>query len=236
MQSFSQRKIATISSSLLIVGLMLIGCTSQSSLPSASTPQPAATPFRLPTLLPTNTPQPTPTRTMVPTFTIAPTPTLPLGLGWYPIPTLPFVSVTAAIARSYIGIKVPPPPEELVEEYGFQEFIGEAPPWIIVHKIFIMRQGNARMLWIGILSQETGPQGYVRIFDSIPLPPMQDGDTLIAFSCAHNNESDPALIVIAGGHPREVVQGIDIRYAWRIDPSSIRLTPVSYRDISCFEM
>ena len=38
------------------------------------------------------------------------------------------------------------------------------------HMLFVLQQGNARMLWIGILSQDTGPQAYIRIYDSIPLP------------------------------------------------------------------
>ena len=36
--------------------------------------------------------------------------------------------------------------------------------------LFVLQPGNARMLWIGVLSQDTGPQAYVRIYDSIPLP------------------------------------------------------------------
>ena len=222
---------------LLVISSLLIGCTNQAELPSAlPTTQSTVTPFSIPPPVSTNTPLTNTLPIITPTYPIAPTTTLSLGLGWFQIPELTFAeSISPKVAKSFVGIKVPPLPDDIVEEIRFGELIGEAPPSTVVHVVFIVGQGNARMLWLGVLSEWSDTDGnYVRIFDSIPLPATQEGDMLIAFSCGRNNEVDPPLIVIkADNKHRE--PDTSIRYAWRIAPESITLKPVLYRDIECWE-
>jgi hypothetical protein len=224
-----------ISILFLVISSFLIGCTNQVEIPTATpVPQLTATQFFTASPLSTNTPLTKTLPIITPIYTIAPTPSL--GSGWFQIPELPSTeSISPRVAKSFVGIKVPPFPDGIVEEIRAGELIGEAPPSTIVHVVFIVRQGNARMLWIGALSEWSDTDGnYVRIFDSIPLPATQEGDMLIAFSCGRNNEVEPPLIVIKADN-KHSEPDTSIRYAWRIDPEAITLKRVLYRDIKCWE-
>jgi hypothetical protein len=223
---------------LFVISTILIGCSNQAGLhPASPTLQSTATPFSTATPVPTNTFPPTTYPTIAPIYSAAPTRAPSLGMGWFQIPELtPFESITPKSARSFVGIKVPPFPDDIIEEFSFEEFIGEAPPSTIVHKVFIVRQGNARMLWIGVMSELGSTccdDRYARIYDAIPLPATQAGDKLIAFSCGRNNEVDYSLIVIMADSKQSEL-ATNIRYAWRIDPESITLKPVFYSDIVCW--
>jgi len=107
------------------------------------------------------------------------------------------------------------------------------PSWTLYHQIFVMRQGNARMIWLGVPFAETISFSESRIYDAIPMPPTDAGDVLIAFTCSRNNEIDDSLVVIAS-RPKGDEPATDIHYAWRIDPTSTTLQPVNYPDIECW--
>jgi hypothetical protein len=216
---------------LLFLMVSTLACSNQRSL--TVTEQPAIiTPFKvLPTWTLTQViPAPPPTFTPAPKPIV--TPTLSLPSNWYIIPELTdFASIDSSDTKAFKGIRIPPLPEHLVQEFGYSSPYGEVPSWTITYQIFLMRQGNARMLWLGV-PFEDGSES--RIYDAIPLPPTEPGDVLIPFTCIRQNENgyDFLLIVIAA-YPEEGGSATDIHYAWRIDPASITLQPVSYRNMFC---
>jgi hypothetical protein len=185
-----------------------------------------------PTLHP-NTPTASPTNTITPQPTIIPTSIL--RSGWFLITDLASnETVSLEVAKSFIGIRIPPLPDDIVEEFMYlYPDGGELPSGTLYYQIFVMRQGNARMIWLGVPFAEAISFSEGRIYDAIPMPPTQAGDVLIAFTCSRNNEIDDSLVVIAS-RPNEDEPATDIHYAWRIDPISTTLQPVDYRDIECW--
>lgn len=217
-----------IAIAFLVISTVLIGCVDQSRIrPASPTPQQTVTLFLTITPVPTNTLHPTITPTASPKATSTPR----LGAGWYLIPELtPYESVRMEPAKSFIGLRVPPMPEGIVEEFSYVESIGEAPPDIIVRKVFIARRGNARILWLGVLYKYRFTDA--QIYDSIPLPQTEANDVLIPFTCFREDGSGYPMIAIAT-RPNPGEDAKDIRYAWRIDPTSLTLRPVYYQDIIC---
>ncbi len=214
----------------LVVSVM--ACRNQTAV-STSQPVIAVTPV---VYLPTWTPEPIIPRPP-PTFTPGPVPTFTsrstLGRTWFPLTELfPAETVTSDVARSFIGIRVPPFPENIIREFSTEDVSGETSPSTIIHQAIVVRQGNARMLWVGVQFWPTseGSEAFTRVYDAIPLPATQPGDVLVAFTCGRNNESDPSLIVLFS----EEEPGLSLRYAWRIDPTSTTLELVSHQDIICW--
>ena len=215
----------------LLLMVSTLACSNQ--IPLTATEQPATTtPFKF---LPTWTPAeiiPVPP----PTFTPAPepivTPTISLPSNWYIIPELAdLASIDPSDTKVFKGIRIPPLPDNIVREFGYFSPYGEVPSWTIIYQIFLMRQGNARMLWLGV-PFEDGSESH--IYDAIPLPPTEPGDVLIPFTCIRNNENEyDFLLIVLATYPEEGESATDIHYAWRIDPTSITLQPVSYRNMFC---
>jgi hypothetical protein len=170
------------------------------------------------------------------TSTQNPRPTSILGCllpGGFPIPyESNAITPDLATVRSFMGFMIPPLPSSTIMEFQFGFPGGEAPGWLINYDVFLIRQGNARMLWLGIPFRQTLRQ--YRIYDAIPLPPIKAGDALIPYDCFRKNENEPYqyFFVIAdcsmAGSPS------DIQYAWRIDPASTSLQPVSTEGIVCW--
>jgi len=167
--------------------------------------------------------------------TSSPIPTSIIRRGWFLITNLESTkSVSLETAQSFIGTKIPPLPDNITEEFVYlYPDGGELPSSTTYHQIFVMRQGNARMIWLGIPLAETTSWDESHIYDAIPMPSTQAGDVLIAFTCSRNNESDDSLVVIAS-RPNGDEPATDIHYAWQIDSKSTTLRPVNYQDIECW--
>jgi hypothetical protein len=183
--------------------------------------------------------------------TISVTPTITPGSifaseFWFPIPVITQPeSITASAARLFVGLKIPPLLEELSDEFDADQPYGEVPSGTIFYHIYLVRSRNARMLWLGIPSQEIVQKTDIRckkkycqsgahyqlIYDAIPLPPTEPGDALIPFICTRKMEPDIFLIVIAAAPQKG--PATNIRYAWRIDQATISLQTVSTQDIEC---
>jgi len=113
------------------------------------------------------------------------------------------------------------------------------PSSTLYYQVFVMRLGNARMLWLGVPFAEWNAFDESRIYDAIPLPSVEAGNILIPFSCAQNLERDPYLekepyFIVIATRPKDGEYATDIHYAWRIDPTNTTLKPVSYQDIKCW--
>lgn len=215
------------------------GCVHQSTIPipSKTTSSAIATPDS--NALGTKTPQPVSTPTIVSTpsttLTLPPEPTL--VSGWFPIPNLTHPdTIEFSTARAFKGLKIPPLPDELVIEFYTMQPYGEVFPNTIFYQLFLIRKGNARMLWLGIPFKETGvccgQETPNRIYDSIPFPAIETNSVLIPFVCIRNQEPDIFLIVVADP-PEQGASATNIRYAWRIDPKTTSLQPVSTQGIEC---
>lgn len=230
----------------LITAFLLVALSACSNPVSVVTTEQIAsvTPFAIP---PTWTPSPIlpskPTPTVFPTFTITPVRAFPKRAprshevptqpqNWYVIPEITTSDPANPINTSlFEGIKIPPLPDDVTEEFSYSSPYGEVPSRTISYEIYMMRHGNARMLWLGVpLAEGTESQ----IYDAIPLPPTQAGEVLIPFTCVHDNEEayDYFLVVLAA-YPGVGQPATDIHYSWRIDPETTSLQPVSYQDIVC---
>lgn len=214
------------------------GCVPQSTIPNPANIVETATP--IPSKEVTFTPQPTFTAIVIPTSNATPTP-IPeptsAAVWWFPIPEIVHPEVMASsTARLFQGIKIPPLPDELIKEFNTGIDYGEVPPRTVFYQLFLVRKGNARMLWLGIPFKETnrccGQETPYRIYDSVPFPLVEKDNLLIPFVCRRNNEFDTFLIVVAES-PKKGESATNIRYAWRIDQESISLKPVSTQGIEC---
>jgi hypothetical protein len=123
----------------------------------------------------------------------------------------------------------------VTEIYTIQPY-GEVPPETIFYQLFLVRKGNARMLWLGIPFKETGvccaQETPNRIYDSIPFPAIETDSLLIPYVCMRNQAQDLFLIVVAEP-PKNEESATNIRYAWRIDPETTSLQPFSTKNIEC---
>ena len=147
---------------------------------------------------------------------------------------IPAEAISLETARSFIGIRIPPLPDGIIQEFvRFFPDGGELPSSTLYYQIFVMRLGNARMLWLGVPFAETTSFSEGRIYDAIPLPPIQEGDILIPFTWCMNKKSDYFFTVIATRPNDGEYYATDIHYAWRIDPSTTTLQPVYYQDLEC---
>jgi hypothetical protein len=213
-----------------ILALVLSACGNQdSSLPTNQIV--TATPLMF---MPTSMPDIAKTSESIPTLTLAPeavlTSNFSLPQGWFLIPeaasSIPSEPVDTNVFK---GVKFPPLPDNVFQEFEFITPYGEVPSGTILYQIFLMRQGDTRMLWLGV-PFEAGSQS--QIYDVIPLPSTQAGDVLIPFICRRHDVMDLFLIVIAA-YPPERQPAAEIHYAWRIEPTTITLQPVSQEDIVC---
>src|SRR5512138_116688 len=138
---------------VFVVSSVLGGCINLSNAPSATmTPRPTATFF--PTVTPffTSTPRPTPSPKAMPTNIQDST----VVSGWFSIPRLTNPdSINFSSARSFKGLKIPPFPDELIIETAADQPYGEVPPETIFYRLYLIRQGNTRMLWLGIPFNDT---------------------------------------------------------------------------------
>ncbi len=223
---------------IFAIGLVFAfgGCFSHSELPIPSKTVRISTA----TYSPTNTPHLVNTSTITLNSSLLP-PTLtpePIAVsGWFPIPRLTQPdTIDFSAARSFKGLKIPPLPDDLVIEFYASQPYGEVPPDTIFYKLYLIRKGNTRMLWLGIPFKETvgccGQETPHRIYDSIPFPPIETDNLLIPFICTRNYEPDLFLVVVAEP-PEKGASATSIRYAWRIDPASTSLKPVSTEGIEC---
>jgi hypothetical protein len=240
---------------VLVIFIFLMGCQTDLSVPS-----PTQSPVDQETLAYPAAPADlnksgTPAQYSGDSPTSVPTPSVAATLTsehifaselWFPIPAITQPeSITASAARLFVGFKIPPLLVDLSDEFDAAQPYGEVPSGTISYHIFLVRSGNARMLWLGIPSQEIVQQTdisckqqycqsgthYQLIYDAIPLPPTQPGDALIPFICTRKLERDLFLIVIAAAP--KTGSATDIRYAWRIDQSTLSLQTVSTQDIEC---
>jgi hypothetical protein len=228
---FREMKVSIL---FLFLIVAIVACSNK-ALTETVEPIATTTTFALP---PTWTPSPTPsvkdTPSALPTPTFTPelllTPAIPLPQSWFLIPSLtPIDSSNPLNSQSYEGIKIPPLPDGIVEEFTFITPYGEGPSWRITYELHFVRQEDRGMLWLGVPLENGSAH---RIFDAIPLPAVQAGDILISFTCRQNDLMDLLLVVIAA-YPKEGEPATDIRFAWRIDPTSATLQPVSKGGIVC---
>lgn len=228
---FREMKVSTL---FLFLTMAIVACSNQAftatvepiattttfALPSTWTPNPTSSVKDIPSALPTLTFTPE----------LPPTPTFSLPQSWFLIPSLtPIDSSNPLNIKSYEGIKIPPLPDGIVEEFTFITPYGEGPSWRITYELHFVRQEDRGVLWLSVPLENGNAH---RIFDAIPLPAVQAGDVLIPFTCRQNDLMDLFLVVIAA-YPKEGESATDIRYAWRIDPTSTALQPVSKGGIVC---
>jgi hypothetical protein len=216
----------------------LDGCVPQSMTPNPAKIVDTVTPIH--SKAATFTPHPTFTTTVIPTSFVTPTlipePTS-AAVWWFPIPEIPHSEVmVSSTAQLFQGIKIPPWPGGLIKEFNTGQDYGEVPSSTVFYHLFLVRKGNARMLWLGIPFKEAnwccGQETSYRIYDSIPFPPVEKDNLLIPFVCRRNNEFDIFMIVVAES-PQFGESATNIRYAWRIDQETISLKPVSIQGIEC---
>jgi hypothetical protein len=224
-------RVVNIGVKLLFLSVALSACSNQ--IPTRIA-QPSTTSFPMPTWTPSPIPLVKSTASALPTLTSAPellqTPTILLPDSWFLVPELSPYDVNDPLnPKLYKGIKIPPLPDGIVEEFFFITPYGEGPSWRITYEIHFVRQGDKGMLWLGVPMENWSAH---RIFDAIPLPSVQAGDVFIPFTCRQNDLMDLFLVVIAA-YPKAGESATDIRYAWRIDPASITLQPVSKAGIAC---
>jgi hypothetical protein len=242
---------------VLLFSVIITGCNNATEISSTQTDTIAAPPFtQTPTITPTPTSnttlRPEKTRTEVPIpsiiatltpqltsvagwFYLTPEPTIPGW--WFPIPEITHPDIISrSTAKSYKGLKIPPLSDDLAIEFDTGQPYGELSSEPIFYQLFLIRKGNARMLWLGIPFKWTTDcceQGTpYRIYDSIPFPPSETKDLLIPFVCTRNQEYDIFLIVVAEP-PEKGASATKIRYAWRIDQATVSLQPVSTQGIEC---
>ncbi len=223
-----------IISVVFVTSTLISGCTNLSKAPTATTTsQPTVTLFPTTTPFLTSTPRPTPSPTVITTFT----PESTLVSGWFLIPRLTnHETIDLSTAQLFKGLKIPPLPNELVIEFATGQPYGEVPPETIFYQLYLIRKGNARMLWLGIPFKDTvgccGQNTPHRIYDSIPFPPVDADNLLIPFICSRNQENDIFLIVVAEP-PQKGASATNILYAWRIDQKTISLQATSTQGIEC---
>lgn len=190
----------------------------------------------------TNTPNSIkPANTFIPSATPQATTTNEVGYDlWFQMPKISLPRTLNAVSvRAYKGIKIPALPDDiLMELHTSQPYGGELPYEPIHYQLFLVRKGDARMLWLGIALIETRKTGkccgetQYRIYDSIPLTPVHDNDLLISFVCGQQGTQDIFLIVIAE-QPKPGANATNIRSAWRIDQETTTLKAVSTQGILC---
>jgi len=226
---------------VLALGLVIAmgGCIPPLTIPIPSKTIIAATSTPVSDERDADTPPPEKTATIVPaatqTHTLASEPTL--ASGWFSIPKLLHPEIIEiSTARLFKGLKIPPLPEGVVTEIHTMQPYGEVPPETIFYQVFLVRKGNARMLWLGIPFKATGlccgQETPNRIYDSIPFPAIETDSLLIPFVCMRNQQQDIFLIVVAEA-PEKNASATAIRYAWRIDPETTSLQPFSTKGIEC---
>ncbi len=223
-----------ISFIVFIISTLIGSCTNSSKPPIVTlTPQLTVTFFPTVTPFSTNTPKPTPSPTIKPSFT----PESTFVSGWFPIPRLTKPeTIIFSTARLFKGLKIPPFPDDLVVETAADQPYGEVPPETIFYRLYLIRKGTTRMLWLGIPFQATvgccGIDTPHRIYDSIPFPAIDADNLLISFVCTRNQEYDIFLIVVAEP-PEKGASATNIRYAWRINQETTSLQSVSTKGIEC---
>lgn len=231
----------------IATSILLVSCTNQSQvvrLPSI-TPQPTVTLFPTSTPIPTITLRPTNSPTASPTvpstLTLEPWPKWDISYNLFTFRELsPIETISPETARSFIGIRIPPLPDGVTQEFvRFFPDGGEMPSSTLYYQVFIMRLGNARMLWLGVPFEEWNTFDESRIYDAIPLPPIETDNILIPFSCAQHPERDPYLekepyYIVIATRPNDGEYATDIHYAWQIDPTNTTLKPVYYQDLKCW--
>ena len=226
---FREMKVSIV---FLFLTVTIVACSNQTFTATVE-PVATTTTFAIPpTWTPSSTPSAKDTPSALPTLTFTPElpPTSSLPQSWFLIPSLtPIDSSNPLNIKSYEGIKIPPLPDGIVEEFAFITPYGEGPSWRITYELHFVRQEDKGMLWLGVPLENGSAH---RIFDAIPLPSVQAGDILIPFTCRQNDLMDLFLVVIAA-YPKKGESAADIRYAWRIDPTSTTFQPVSKGGIVC---
>jgi hypothetical protein len=218
---------------LFLCVILLSGCSrSTGSASSTAVPAQSLVPIltRTASHRPTKTPMTFATLPLI--YTSTPQPVVPYG--WFPIEYLSSPeAIDVSTARSYIDYRIPPLPEGLIEEFTSDQPYGEVPGWTTLYQVFLIRKGNARMLWLGIryneASETYGTQFGIK--DAIPLPPTEEGDVLAPFSCLFNNQPDLFLIAVVA-RPGDGTAPF-IRYAWRINQTDDTLKTISTEGIDC---
>src|SRR5262245_7198130 len=136
----------------LSVVIAIGGCVPQATLPIPSATIDAATSTPASNARYADTTHPEKPPTIVPIFTRTQTltPEPPFVSGWFPIPKLTTLdTIDFRTARLFKGLKIPPLPNELVIELHAIQPYREVPPDTIFYQLFLVRKGNARMLWLG---------------------------------------------------------------------------------------
>jgi hypothetical protein len=188
---------------------------------SKATPAPTGSPTLI--LTPTLTPVLTPTLYCDPNFVVVEFPTdLITGQNLHP-----------SKISSYIVSTIPPLPDNVEQVFSLGLPYGEVPWYWPYYTIFLMRQEDTLMLWLGLPLAEgdcCGRPSYL-IYDAIPMPPLESDEVLIPFFCSRDEKIDLYLIGITSRPVYELTD--DVRHAWRINPETTSLDEVSTRGMEC---
>ncbi len=133
---------------------------------------------------------------------------------------------------SFIGLRYGPElPEGLIEKAGALIDGPNGSELALEHIV----KGNEEMIWVEKLTgRDNYGKPYWEVLDVLMLPRIKANQALIfgVLGCMYNKRYDPKTIVIADEQKRGPYYKKN-RYAWRLNPNTNKLEPVSIRKIRC---
>jgi hypothetical protein len=218
---------------LLMIAIILSGCASTTGI-AGVTPSPSVT-------IPL-TSTPTPSKK---TYTAEATPvemnavTVPTPVETSTISLTPYPKLAAIELQEYIGLIVPPYPEELqTHSGGFLGFIPDGTPVENFYSYTYIKLGSDYFLFFKRAVERDEKGRFIwKILDVLLLPSRNKGQVIISQGCMLYGENDDEITVVGlmdeEAFIKRYLTNEKIRFAWRADRQNEVFVKIINDGIEC---